>query len=357
MDDVSKPQGRKKPGMMPDWLRGRQTSTDRASSYMLELYRTNLEVRLRCIDEQSLTSESQRRVYADVSETIKCWSDSARTAHDVDWDEACKTERLMASLLGGARLRQEINTRLQDLAAEGVTEAARLRSEYQTLLKAPPGAQSAPADESALRSLLLRVLEAIHWAAKKKYLVRPIRKEASKILLWCVILAFFLMILPYIAINFDNVKGTLSPLWSLFALWTALMAGLMGALFSRLMRLQRRWSAMPLDEVFLHREVSYTLLRAGLGMCGALIVYFFLRSGLLGGDIFPDFDKIAMVLIKADADDPALGMAFVVPSTDLALLTIWCFIAGFSEALVPSILSNTERRISNNEPQAPKPAE
>lgn len=164
------------------------------------------------------------------------------------------------------------------------------------------------------------------------------------------------MITPYIAVNFDNVNK-LSPFWSLFALWTALMSGLMGALFSRLMRLQRDWSAMPFDEVFLHREVMYTMLRAGVGICGALIVYFFLRSGLLGGDIFPEFDKISMVWIEAgtNSDDHPLKMAFVVPSTDLALLTVWCFLAGFSEALVPSILANTEGRLSNAASPAQKP--
>jgi len=39
-------------------------------------------------------------------------------------------------------------------------------------------------------------------------------------------------------------------------------------------------------------------------------------------------------------------MSFVVPSKDLALVTVWCFLAGFSESLVPSILTSTERQIS-----------
>jgi hypothetical protein len=41
-------------------------------------------------------------------------------------------------------------------------------------------------------------------------------------------------------------------------------------------------------------------------------------------------------------------MSFVVPSKDLALLTVWCFLAGFSESLVPSILSSTERQFAES---------
>jgi hypothetical protein len=227
-----------------------------------------------------------------------------------------------------------------------------MQSEYQSLIK---GTGQAQVDDATLHAFLLRLLEALHWAEKKKYLARPIRKVATKILLGGVAIGLALMILPYVAVNFDPwTKGELNPLWSLFALWTALMSGLVGALFTRLITLQSHWAQMPLDEVFLHREISYTVLRAGVGMCGALIVFFFLRSGLMSGDLFPDFDKIAMVTITAAADDPALAMHFVVPSSELALLTIWCFIAGFSEALVPGILSKAERQLSGTGAQAAK---
>ena len=33
------------------------------------------------------------------------------------------------------------------------------------------------------------------------------------------------------------------------------------------------------------------------------------------------------------------------PSKSLALLTFWCFLAGFSENLVPGILSGTEQQL------------
>ena len=36
----------------------------------------------------------------------------------------------------------------------------------------------------------------------------------------------------------------------------------------------------------------------------------------------------------------------ILPSQQLALLAIWCFLAGFSERLVPSILSSTEQQLS-----------
>jgi hypothetical protein len=125
---------------------------------------------------------------------------------------------------------------------------------------------------------------------------------------------------------------------------TALVAGLLGAFFSRLITVQRDGASMTLDEVFLHRELSYTLLRAGVGVCDALVVYFVLKSGLVDGALFPKFDKLAMEWVHVP--DGTVPMAFVVPSKDLALLTVWCFLAGFSEVLVPSMLAGTERQLS-----------
>ena len=71
-------------------------------------------------------------------------------------------------------------------------------------------------------------------------------------------------------------------------------------------------------------------------------MFFFFKSGLIEGSIFPKFESMSMDFIyTADGH-----MAFVVPSKDLALVTVWCFLAGFSEGLVPRILTNTERQIS-----------
>ena len=44
---------------------------------------------------------------------------------------------------------------------------------------------------------------------------------------------------------------------------------------------------------------------------------------------------------------PDNSMSFVIPSTDLALMTVWCFLAGFSEVLVPNLLTGTERQLAD----------
>ena len=220
--------------------------------------------------------------------------------------------------------------------------SATLRRDYDLLLN-PTGGAAAPQDP-VLRAFLLRVTEAIQWNAKKKYLAQPIRKEATKNILYCVLVSFFLVIAPYVILNFWGTEE-IGRWWSLFALYTALASGLLGAFFSRLITVQRSWNVMTLDEVFLHREWSYTLLRAGVGMCGALIVYFFLRSEFMDGALFPKFPNVSIRYVTIDGPE-LVGMTFVMPSKDLALLTFWCFLAGFSEALVPSILANTERQFT-----------
>ncbi|MBX9840298.1 MAG: hypothetical protein K2Z80_00670 [Xanthobacteraceae bacterium] len=280
--------------------RRRNAAMARAGFDMLRLYRSNLEVRLRCIDEASLQTESQKRTYASVVEILNSKSEQSAPESEAAWDEVYRAERMIEMLLSGIQLRQEIAARLDELALDNAIEAERFRVQFEAIAKAS--------------------------------------SQATKNILWCMLAAFVLAILPYIAIWLDS---RVSPYWTLFALYTALVSGRLGAFFSRLLTIQRDWSRMSLDEVFLHRELSYSLLRAGVGVCGALVIFFFFKSGLIDGALFPKFENMSMDLIYAS------DMAFVVPSKDLALVTVWCFLAGFSESLVPSLLTNTERQLSD----------
>ena len=110
----------------------------------------------------------------------------------------------------------------------------------------------------------------------------------------------------------------------------AALAGTGGATFSMLGSLKSRLMASELDDMKLMRPWVMLLSRALIGTGAGCVLYFFLRSGLLGGSAFPQLT----ILDTAD----------VVPRKDLALLIIWCFIAGFSEKLVPSILEKAEAR-------------
>jgi hypothetical protein len=329
----------------------RGTSVERASSDMLRLYRTNLEVRLQCVDELSLQTECRRHIYSAVEETLGAERHGRPLDPELEWNELHKAERLIAVLLSGAHLRQEIRNRLQDLAAEKPGDADRLRGDYEALLKLGENGTAPAEDDDALRAFLLRLMELLHRHEKEKYLARPIRKQATRNLLLCVLGTFGLLVLPYVLLTADYGHAEpdevlkMSKWWSQFALYTALMSGLLGALFSRLLLLQRDWSTMPLDEVFLHRDWLYALLRAGFGMCAAFLVYFFLRAGVIDLAVFPKFDKLAIEFVQVPA--PAAQMSFHFPSKDLALLTILCFVAGFSEVLVPKLLGKAERQMSD----------
>lgn len=251
----------------------------------------------------------------------------------------------MSSLLfNGAPLRQEIARRLLELADQGGPKTECLRHEYEALT-GTSDKPSPPVDDGVLRAFLLRLMETLQWAAKKTYLARPIRKDATKKILICVFTAFLLLIVPYLllTVNYHSSGELVSRWWSHLALYTALISGALGAFFSRLIVLQRDWPNMALEEVCLHNEWSYALLRAGVGMCGALILFYLFVSDLINGSMFPHVERFAINLL--DVPPPGVSMAFATPSKDFALLTVWCVLAGFSEQLVPSLLAKTERQI------------
>jgi hypothetical protein len=327
-------------------LRFGKSSVDPASLHMLNLYRANLEVRLRSIDETGLQSDSQKRIYAAAADLLRAPAKSSMSARNPGWDEIYKAESLIGMLYSGARLDQEIKVRLQELAAENPDEIEGQRREYDRLSKTAVEGQGSGPDIAVLHAFLLRLLEAIHWNAERKHLARPIRIQATNRILLAMSISFVLLVAPYVYLVLD-FGPSVSSIWTLFALWTALTSGLLGAFFSRLMTIQRQWSHMTIDDMVLHRDWQYTLLRAGVGVCGALIVYFFLRSGMAAGALFPNFGEVRIDFVQVPDGQGAVPMTFVMPSTSLALLTFWCFLAGFSEGLVPNVLAGAERQLAD----------
>ncbi len=321
--------------------RTKKKRTRRASDGMLNLCWNNLDVRLQMIDETALQTECQKRTYHALEEQVR--HASGKTGSDeLDWDDLAKAESFLALLLSGAALRQEICMRLQDAAGQRVPDVDTLRCDFDALPRA--AGEAFATDDTVLRPFLLRVLEAIQWNGKRKYLAQPVRQQATKRVLLCAFVAFAFIVAPYLQVGLTG-WSEVGKGWSLFAIHTAVASGLLGACFSRLMSVQRCWNQLTLDEASLQREWSYILLRAGIGVCGALIAYLFLRAQFLTGTVFPDFAQVSIQYVQVEPDK-SVGMAFVMPSKDLALLNIWCLVAGFSEMLVPGMLTSSEQQLT-----------
>jgi hypothetical protein len=274
---------------------------------MLQMELSNLKFRFDRIDESKLASDVKKKL------------NGLFEKPDKTWDDAYHIEKQIAMLLSGDRLHQEITFRLREAVRRNAQDAADLQTDYATLRKGKKG------DED-LRNFLQEVLEDNHWDSKLKYLKRKVRLKATRNTLSLAAVSLLFVLLPYILLYIPWLS------WLRSSLYTALTFGLLGALFSRLITLQRSRSQLNLEELHNAQRFWYIILRACIGTCGALIAYFFLQSGLVTGNMVPEFREITN------------GVVCVSDRKSLALLIIWSFIAGFSESLVPSVLSSTERQ-------------
>lgn len=324
---------------------------DEASGLTLRMQLDNLRARFDLIDEVAL-SEKQRSTYDDVNSAL------AR-APALSWDDAFRIETQIGSLLQGANLRQELSNRLRWAENDHVPQSATLQMAFGELIKA-----DSPATDDALRHFYLDVMEAIHWHSKRKFIMRRLRVQATRrtlllgtLALAAALLAVVFGIAPEASGGLrnaslpssDSAPGSANVFGAVlgpasFALYTCVIFGFLGALFSRLITLQTYWSAMALDELYNARSYSYILLRATIGIVGALVVYVFLQSGLVEGSVFPKFSELGVDVLRSPASTQRWPSTLLLPSKSLALMIMWSFIAGFSESLVPTVLASTERQ-------------
>jgi hypothetical protein len=127
--------------------------------------------------------------------------------------------------------------------------------------------------------------------------------------------------------------------------WVCFMAGIMGGFVS----VQQRLKKIGTEELTLLAESWFQVLLIPVyGRIFSLVLYLLFLSGLLEGSLFPKFGQ-AVAAGAAITPPPGLDAGNIrnfflntYPSTgqDLAKLIFWCFLAGFSERLVPQIITN-----------------
>jgi hypothetical protein len=179
-----------------------------------------------------------------------------------------------------------------------------------------------------VRRLLLRLVEDLHAARK----------------VWCFLVGFALFLGAGAVFVYASVKaaelGEPMPTW----LWwlkavadpiVAVCAGLFGAAFSMLRHREAELRTSPTEA--LERAAGWSDLCARLwaGVGGAIVLYYVLLTGFL--DV-PMLDTQVMrdaLTVKGPPGTVA----------NHAALTVLCFVAGFSERLVPSVIERVAGRI------------
>ncbi|MBL8581498.1 MAG: hypothetical protein JNL61_04615 [Rhizobiaceae bacterium] len=130
-----------------------------------------------------------------------------------------------------------------------------------------------------------------------------------------------------------------------YGLLIAMVTGLLGSTFFMLIQLQQRISEGGLTDARDMWTVAMIVLRCIVGVGAASILYFFFKSGLLEGTLWPDLHAQGFELVKSTSGaDPKSTTYYYVPNRSFALLIVWSFIAGYSQTLVPNLLLNTEGR-------------
>ena len=311
--------------------------------------------------ERTIGNDAEKRaVLSEIKDALTkfeaTFNEPLREPNYKAWNEAYRLERLIAVIEPGDNLLPELRRRVAQALQEKVTSATRLSAALEAALpqtfdtnETPPKLR--PHGEAIPRAMLLETLKDIHWSYQRKFFSRPILRSATRKIVFLGFVAFLLFICPYVVL-YGMLAMRPPPAfheWAWLPLWSAVTAGLFGALFSRLLYLQMNWASLSVGGLKDARDLTSILLRCCVGMTGAVIMSFFLQANIVSGALFPHFDQIGLVEIffpvREISPDQNLGsllpLHLVYPSQGLALLVMWCFLAGFSERLVPSILQET----------------
>lgn len=266
----------------------------------------------------------------------------------VFWRDAYEAEQLMISIMPAAEVRADLIKFMDDAKRLGVASHDSYREEMNALIKNEKTVEQGSPEAARAAALMLRVLDDLQWRYSQRYHLRQLAQRYMWRMLWVfVFIAFFFAAALY-SYQLISDRGwtagfTAYPL--------ALSAGLLGAGFSMLTGRQQVLSIGSIEAMRTATHIGMVLLRLGVGGGAAAIIYFLFDSGFFETALFPDttrigFDRVDGLLAGPAGEDAGEGAeeriveGAKVPNAELRLLIVWGFLAGFSEKLVPAMLTS-----------------
>ncbi|WP_122074886.1 hypothetical protein [Pseudophaeobacter sp. EL27] len=238
--------------------------------------------------------------------------------------------------------KQTIPAKSKPLQADAATAGAAVETPSQNDSEESP-------DILALRHLLERVLNDVHWKYSQRYYIRLIVDRYSMFVFFTGAFLALLFFGTLLLIGYMD-KGTPDVLnWSFSGFFLVVVAGLLGASFSVLNRDRSVIEGKSIEETMLQTGFANVFLRIGIGGISAAILYFFFNAGLLTGTLLPNLETIGFTpLSNTDTNTKPLGI--LVPNADLSKLLVWSFIAGFFQQFVPNALDRVKQGQEKPEP-------
>jgi hypothetical protein len=247
-----------------------------------------------------------------------------------------------------------------DIARARKLPALATYEEKAAFIAAPPATEQDRARQLAIYLALLVLLQSVFIDSRFR---RRLRKETALRLLWfgvmtvtITLLAPLLFVASYLGHMKDHAwkEGVGAYLFSIepgFGLLMAASFGILGAYFSRSTDFQSKLENFSFQDVINVYQPRVLLLRLMYGMIGAVILYYLIGSGLIGGEAFPNLANVqiheqVISYAKSDVKPKESGLTILTPTVELAKLLVWSFLAGFSERLVPDALERVHSQVT-----------
>lgn len=197
---------------------------------------------------------------------------------------------------------------------------------------------------------------------------RQLRQEVARRLFRYGCFLLVLAVLPFVLLaviaHFWPPAGGAGALYSsnpVFGLGLVMAFGLLGAFFSRVTQFQADSATLSFEQVMNTYRREVLRVRLLVGMIGAVVFYFLMRSKIVGGSIFPDMSQLSLSTVSVLKEEAgsvsaagktveASGLTILLPSAELAKLLVWSFLAGFSERLVRNTLDTTVAKAEQVKP-------